>query len=311
MRAKEYIKHRKKIFSSQAFFILSVLIPIICYYSVFKWYPFIYAIILSFYKYTLRSKHFIGLTNFAEAFTEDSIFLISLKNTVYYVAMIVPTEIILGLIFALMINRLQKRKSADVFRTIYFLPVITCLVACCITWRWLYQPLFGLFNIILGSIGLPRLKWLMSTKTALLSIAVMRIWKDLGIVIVLLLAGLQGIPRTFHESSMIDGANRWQTLIYITIPLLVPTIIFVIIIEVINTFQAFSEILIMTSGLAGSATTAGGPLNSTITVVLHIYMRAFNYFRMGYASGLSMILFIIIIIFTIVQLRISRIKWKY
>lgn len=310
MEKKEYIRSRKRLFSERNLLIFIAIVPCMSFFIFLQGIPMFYALYLSFHKWTLSSHQFIGLANFAKAFWEDSIFRISLSNTLRFALFVISIGTVLALFFALLINSVQKRKYADIFRSIYFLPVVTSLVACALVWRWLYQPKFGLFNQIFALFGFPRMMWLKSARQALYCIATMSIWKGIGYTIILFLAGLQGIPRSLRESATVDGANRWQILIHIIIPLLMPTITFVIIISTIHALQAFPEMLVMTQ-VSGTGRPGGGPLYSTRTVVFHLYIRAFDFFQMGYASALSLILFAIILIFTLGQLRLTKTKWEY
>jgi multiple sugar transport system permease protein len=281
--------------------ILAAIVPCICFYIIFSGVPMIYALYLSFHKWSFTTPpQWAGTANFVKVFTGDKIFYKALKNTLYYAVVTVPVGMVLALMVALMVNSVKR--LTGVIRTIYFIPVVTSMVACAVVWRWLYQPRFGLFNTILSMMGLKKLMWLDSPSLAMPSVIAMSIWKGLGFTVVLFLAGLQGIPRTFYEAAEIDGASRLKVILYITIPLLRPTIAFILITGMIGSLQVFSQMYILTQG---------GPLYATTTIVYHLYLRAFEFFQMGYASSIAFVLFIMIITFTMFQLRMARTKWEY
>jgi multiple sugar transport system permease protein len=234
------------------------------------------------------------------------LFWICLKNTAYFTLLNVPTGLIVALVLATLINSLNHLKGF--FRSIYYLPVLTSGVAAAIIWKWLYQPRFGLFNTILAMIAselglqitMPR--YLQSIELAMPSIVAMGIWKGSGYTMVIFLAGLQGIPQSLYEAAKVDGANRLQMFFNVTIPLLRPTIIFVLLTGVIGSFQAFVQMYIMTEG---------GPINATRTIVYILFDEAFVNSRFGYASAISFILFLIIMALTLIQRRALQTDWSY
>ncbi len=284
--------------------ILVAIIPTIIFYIVFTYGAMAYAFYLSLHNWTLGEPvKFIGFSNYLKALKDDPLFYKSLWNTCYYSIVTVLVGSALALLLAIGINGLGK--LAPLFRTIYFAPVVSSLVAVSVVWRWLYQPEFGLINEILELFGISGLMWLQDPHLAMPAVMIMSIWHGVGYTMVIFLAGLQGIPQTFYEAAMIDGANKWQLFRNITIPLLMPTITFVLVTGVIGSFQAFTEMF----ALLGSP--GSGPLHSTRTIVVHLYERAFSYFQLGYASATAFILFGIILIFTIVQLRLLRTQWEY
>jgi multiple sugar transport system permease protein len=183
------------------------------------------------------------------------------------------------------------------------------LVAVAIVWRYMFEPSrIGLFNAILGALGLSPLRWLASPRTSLLSLAIVSIWKNIGYVLVIYLAGLQTIPDVFHEAAMIDGANRWQRFRHVTLPLLVPTILFALVLSTISAMMMFTEAFVLT---IQSGQMPGGPLGSTTTMVLYIYQSAFSFQKEGYASAIAVILFVIILMITFVQFRVVRSRFEY
>jgi ABC-type sugar transport system permease subunit len=222
---------------------------------------------------------------------EDPYFWNALRNTFLF-SLNVPIGMALALGIALLLNR--NLGGIHVFRIIYFLPGITSFVAIALVWMWIYHPSFGLANALLGWLGLPGLSWLNSTETSMMSVMIFSVWLGLGVQIVIFLAGLQGIPEEFHDAARMDGANAWNRFVHITLPLLKPTTFFVLITSLIGAFQVFTSIYVMT---------AGGPTRSTDVFVYHIYQAAWEQLRMGYASAMSWVLFIIIMIATWVQFR--------
>lgn len=284
---------RKKKQSSNRF-VLACLSPMVLWYMVFSGIPIFYSLYLSFFRWSfLDSSQFVALKNYIEILTGDELFYKALGNTFVFTVSDVLIGTTLALCFALLINRL--RKSAPAFRTVFFLPVVSSMTAVAILWRWLFQPKFGLINQFLGIFGFDRIMWLNSPETAMKSVIIMSIWKGLGFTIVLFLAGLQGVSGSLYEAAEIDGANRWQKTIKITLPLLRPTFAFIIITGFINGLQAFTQMYVLTKG---------GPVNSTLTIVYHLYNRAFEFFRMGNASAMAFILFLMIILLTVLQLKL-------
>ena len=300
----ERIRKFRSILSSRNMLILVAIVPTVIFYLVFSYGAIVYAFYLSLHKWTVGEPIiFLGFANYEKALREDPLFYKALWNTFYYAVVTIPVGLALALILAVGINGLGR--LATVFRTIYFLPVVSSLVAISVVWWWLYQPNFGLINQVIGALGGPRLMWLQEPSLAMPAVMVMAIWHGVGYTMVIFLAGLQGIPQTFYEAAMIDGANKWQLLKNITIPLLMPTITFVLVTGLIGSLQVFTEMYVLV-GSPGS-----GPLNATRTIVVHLYERAFTYFQMGYASATAFVLFAIILVFTILQLRLLRTRWEY
>src|SRR5690554_5294985 len=259
--------------------------------------PVIASFGLSFTSWDLLTPmKWIGLDNY-RALISDQVFWKVLWNTIYYTIGTVPVGIIISLFLAIALN--QKIKGVKFFRAAYFLPVISSTVAIAVVWQWLYNPEFGLLNYLLYLIGIDGPKWLTSTSWSMPSIIIMSIWKNLGFNMLLFLAGLQGTPEAYYEAARIDGANWWQQFRNITIPLLSSTTFFVIVMSIINSFQVFDQIYIMT---------AGGPARSTSVLVHYLYQNAFEYFRMGRASAIAYVLFFLVFIITMIQLKRSN-KW--
>ncbi|MDR1947782.1 MAG: sugar ABC transporter permease [Spirochaetaceae bacterium] len=222
----------------------------------------------------------------------------SLFNSIFFTVFVVLARTAIGLVFAVLINSVGYCKSF--FRTVYFLPVVTSMVAVSLVWRnLLYNPAFGILNQMLHGLGLPGSNWLKSPDTALLSVMLMTIWKDAGYAVVLYLAGLQNIPEQLLEAATIDGAGRFKSFWHITLPLLGNTTLLVLITSTISYLQVFTQIFIMTDG-------EGGPGTATHTMVFYLYREAFVKYRFGYASALSVILFVVIMIFSVIQMKLTR-----
>jgi multiple sugar transport system permease protein len=278
------------------------IVPWLLGFLLFIFGPFLVSLYLSFTTYSiLQPGKWIGLENYLRAFSgDDRLFWKSLGNTAYYVLFSVPLRIVLGFLLALLLN--AKVRALTVWRTIFYVPSVVPIVATSIIWIYLLNPRFGLINYALSLIGLEGLPWLTSpvwSKPALVLMSTT--W--VGVTMLIFLAGLQGIPQHLYEAADLDGAGRWRQLWHITIPLITPTLYFNIIINLINGFQVFTQVLIMTSG-------SGGPLNSTRVYMLHLFNFAFRDFQMGYASALAWILFIIVLILTFLMVRTSD-RWVF
>jgi multiple sugar transport system permease protein len=219
---------------------------------------------------------------------------------------VVPMELLFGFCLALVLNR-KDVPFTEQFTTVYFLPVVTSMVAVSFVWRWLYEPSFGLINYVLGNLGLPEPRWLMDPSTALISIMITSVWKSMGNSMVIFLAGLRNIPREFYEAAQIDGANRTQMMRFITLPLINSTLVFLTITSVISSFQVFSQVVVMTTQYYE----AGGPLDSTRVLVYHIYEVAFKALKMGEAAAAAYVLFAIILLATVLQLKFTQRKVEY
>lgn len=296
---------------NQRFFVLSVMIPMIIFFSIFYIYPIIAGFVGSLYNWRAfqdeASRIFIGLDNYTALF-RDTVFLASLRNTFLYALMYMPAAIILSLACAMAIN--ASGRLAGFFRTVYFLPVVTSVIATALIWSvGLYQPRYGLFNQVAALLGLPQGAFLRSPSTALLSIVIYSVWKGLGYDIVIFMAGLTSIPTTFYEAARVDGATRWQLFRHITLPLLQPTMVFVIITGIISSLQVYGPIYVMT--VASGADLPGGPLNSTMVVAVYQWQVAFRELKLGYGSAMGIVLFLIILGITLLQSRFLRRRWEY
>jgi ABC-type sugar transport system permease subunit len=235
-----------------------------------------------------------GLTNYANLLG-DKRFYAALGNTFLFALMTVPVGTVVSLLLAVLLN--QPLRGIVAFRAAFYMPVVTSFVAVSFIWLWLYEPQFGLFNQLLASLGLPTSAWLRDPNTALLSIAILSIWKNAGYNMVIFLAGLQGIPDYLYEAAKIDGASAVQRFRAITLPLLSPTTFFVFVVYFIGALQMFVQSWILTQG---------GPLDSTLTVVYLIYQNGFENLKMGYACAMSVVLFLFIALVTYVNTRVVR-----
>ena len=291
----------------QQVFVLTVLAPLIASFALFWIYPVVLGFWGSFTEWRGFDPDapFVGLRHYRRAFY-DPVFRTSLGNTFYYALLTVPTTLTLALLLALAIEASGPFKS--LFRTLYFLPVVTSTIATALVWKFLYQPSLGLINQLLTLLDLPTQRWLISTQLALPSVAVYSIWKGVGFSMVVFMAGLTTIPQTFYDAAKVDGANRWQIFHHLTIPLLRPTFIFALVTGVIGSLQVFGPIYVMSSG---GDSVPGGPNNSTMVVAVYQWLVAFRELDLGYGSAMGLILFIIILILTLLQLRFLRTQWEY
>ncbi|MCF7946795.1 MAG: sugar ABC transporter permease [Spirochaetia bacterium] len=276
-----------------------LIVPVL-FYAVIRFYPTFHAFFLSLTDWDIvsKDKNFIGLENYLNLF-QDPIFWKTLANTAKYVVYGLPVSLLLGFILAYNIDRIHF--GAELFKSVYFIPYITSMVAIAWVWRWLYQPApIGIFNKILISFGLPQQQFLFSESQAIFSILATTIWADVGFQMIIFLAGIKGISQQYYEAAEIDGANNADKLFRITIPLLKPTIVFLVVTGTIRYLRIFTQVLNMT--YQGE----GGPLNSTKPLVLYIYNSAFRRFDMGYAAAMTVVLFLIILIITLIQLKVMR-----
>lgn len=267
--------------------------PYIIFFLFFVAYPLTFSFILVFHRWNIIAPmRFVGLDNFISLF-KDPLFWKSLGNTLIFLSIHIPLQIVVALIIANILN--QKIAARGFFRASFFLPVVISGVVVTILWQQLYSHETGLLNMLISKIGLPKVPWLVSTKMAMPSIALMATWKNVGLYIVLFLTGLQGIPYTLYQVADLDGASGVQKFFHITIPMLNPTIILVLILSTLGGFSLFIEPYVMTGG---------GPMNSTLSCVLYIYKQAFYFNHMGYAAAMAFVVALIIMIVVIIQRRL-------
>lgn len=271
------------------------LLPAIILFFTFDYLPTFTAFYYSMTEYhILIPAEWVGFDNY-RGLMSDEIFLKSLKNSMTYFVIIVPFLVTLPLLLAILIN--QKLKGIYVFRVIYYLPVITAMVAVSIVWKYIYHP-SGLINSILRILGLEgNVNWLLNTSTALPAVSVMEIWKAMGFYMIIYLAGLQNLPKDLVEAAKIDGATRKRVLWHIYLPHLRPIFALTLILSTMATVQIFTSVYILTSG---------GPLDSTVSLPLYVYQKAFVELDMGYATAMGMVLWVILMILTVINFKISR-----
>ena len=245
-----------------------------------------------------NTPRFVGLSNFERMFLHDPLFYQSLSITVVYAVASVSLSLLFALALALLLN--QKIRGRTFFRTIFYLPSTLPAIASSVLWLWLFNPDFGLLNAVLVAVGLPKQQWIYDEATVLPSLVLMNLW-TVGPLMVIFLAGLQSIPRYLYEAVEIDGGNSWHKLRHITLPLLTPTILFNLILSIIETGQAFTQPYIMTQG---------GPNNASLLYVLYLYRKAFQEYEMGYASALAWVLFVLLATVSFLVLRTSR-RWVF
>ncbi|KIY21777.1 carbohydrate ABC transporter permease [Mesobacillus subterraneus] len=280
--------------------------PAIILLSLFSILPIFVALFISFTDLDLVGiadwslVSFVGLENYKEV-VSDPIFVKSILNTLFYVVIGVPLVIVLSLAIALMIN-FGKARIFKAFRVVFYMPSITNVVAVAVVWSYLYNPHLGLFNYILNLFHLPDVPWLQDPTIAKISLILLALWRAIGLNMIIFLAALQGIPKTYYEAAQLDGANNWKQLTKITIPLLRYAIFFVSITTMIGWLQFFEEPFVMTNG---------GPLDSTTSVALFIYRNGFQFSNFGYAAAGSFLLFIAIIIITMIQFKIQNKQQDY
>ncbi|RYE47175.1 MAG: sugar ABC transporter permease [Hyphomicrobiales bacterium] len=267
-----------------------LLLPSLAGMVVFLMAPVLSSLVLSFSQWDLIGEiRWVGLDNYVAALADPAV-LGALRNTLTFILGYLPSVVLIALGLALLLNR--RIRGRVVFRAIYFVPVVTSWVAVSLIWKWLLNPQYGLVNFALGAIGIKGPGWLFDPAWAMTGVILTSVWKDIGFVTVIYLAGLQDIPEPLYEAAALDGATPWQRFWSITFPMLAPTTFFVTTISLISSFQVFDQVWIMTQG---------GPAGATSVMVELIYKNAFSYYRMGYASAISWVLFALIFAVTIAQ----------
>lgn len=312
-----------RLMRSQRRFAYLGLTPIMLYLMVFALFPIVWAVGLSFFDYSPQragsgllglggANPFVGLKNYVDMFGSTQparLFRLAMGNTFIFAFLVLPLNLMITLPLALLLESVHGRWKG-VFRSIYFLPTISSTVAVALIWTNFYNPQWGLINTVLKGIGLtPPRAWLSDPRAevlgiplAMVAIIIAYLWQDFGYNLVLFVAALQGIPQSIREAARVDGANAWQELWHITLPLLRPTLLFVCVLTMISSLQAFVIFQQMTEG---------GPRDQTRTLVMSIYQNAFRFQAMGWAAAISMVLFLIIVTLTIVQFKFLRTDWEY
>lgn len=269
--------------------------PVLIGLAVFTIGPILVSFFLSFTDYELGLKaNWIGAENYAQIADSDT-FMQSLRNTLLYVLLYVPFAVIFSFALALLVN--GKLRMRGFFRTAFFLPVVTSMVAAALIWGWLYHPDIGLLNYALSLIGIQGARWLEDPDTALSALVMVGVWKNAGYNMLIFLAGLSGISSEVIEAAKLEGANAWHRIRYVLVPMLAPVIFFVTVITTISAFQIFEQTYILTKG---------GPANSTLTLSYYIWQMAFQFFDMGQASAMAYVLFAVLAILTLIQFWVRK-----
>jgi ABC-type sugar transport system permease subunit len=264
--------------------------PYLLHLILFISFPVIFSIVLTFHKWNILSEmQYVGFDNYIRLF-QDRLFWKALVNTMTFLIIHIPLQLVIALLLAYFLD--QKILFKGFFRATFFLPVVISGVVVTMVWQQLYMVDSGLINKLLVSIGLGKVEWLTNKNIAMISIAIMATWKNVGLYVILFLVGLQSVPRRYYEAADVEGANQWQKFRYITLPAINPTIFMVTILSTIGGFNLFIEPYIMTGG---------GPLNSTLSAMLYIYKQAFEYYHMGYSATLGIVFAFIIMMVVAVQ----------
>lgn len=277
------------------------LAPALSAIGIFFFLPVLAALLMSLTDFDIYSlgdmsrARFVGLHNYAQLL-RDPLFWKALGNTTYFVVVGVPLSLAASLAAAVALNSRLVRCRA-LFRLAFFIPVVTTLVAVAVVWRYIFHTRFGLMNYLLDGLGLNPIDWLGDPHWALPALIIMAVWKNFGYNMIIFIAGLQNIPVELYEAARIDGAGRWAQFRRITLPMLAPTTLFVTVMTIIGYFQLFAEPYVMTRG---------GPLNSTLSIVLYMYQEGFHSWKMGYSAALAFILFFIVFAVTLVQLKLQK-----
>ncbi|MEV0283986.1 MULTISPECIES: sugar ABC transporter permease [unclassified Kribbella] len=274
--------------------------PIVVGVVAFQFFPILVSIGASLTDWNgISAPEFVGLKNFADLFGDDPLFLQTFKNTIYFTLASIPLTIGIGLVLALLCAR--PIRGVAFFRTAYFAPYVTNVVAIGFVWFWFFQPDNGVVNGLLGQVGITGPQWLSSSTWAMPAVIMVSVWQGIGYPMIILLAGLQGLPNEYFESARIDGAGALQRLRFITLPLLTPHFLFLLITQFITSFQVFGLIYVMTKG---------GPGHATSVYIFNIYQNAFSFGKVGYASAMAWILFAVIAAVTFLQWKLQK-RWVF
>lgn len=279
---------------------LFLLGPAVIGLAVFRLYPTLYSLYLSFFRWDgiAREPTPYGWRNYQLMFSSPDFWKV-VWNTVYYTVGSVSLTLLISLFLAVLLDR--KIRGAVVYRTIFFAPYVTSAISVSLVWMYIFEPHAGLLNWALELFGIEGPRWLLSTQWAMPAVIIVSVWQHIGLYMVIFLAGLQSIPKEPYEASYIDGASTWQQFFSITLPLLTPITFFALIMATINAFRVFDQIYVLTGG---------GPVNATNVFVHYFYQYGFEFFRLGYASAVATVLFVLVTGLTIVQFYFSR-RWVY
>lgn len=291
------MKSAKKKMTKEAWTGLAFITPALILLFVFLFIPFFMTVGYSFINYNILKPdrmEFVGLKNFIRL-TQDTVFLKSIVNTFVFVILVVPLQVCLALGLALLVNR--KLKGISVYRLAFFAPTVLSLVVVSILWTYIYNPNNGLLNSLLGSVGIGPFKFLNDPKTAMLCIVILSAWQGCGFQMMIFLSGLQDIPKHLYEAAAVDGATKWHQFWHITIPGLRNITVFISLSIVVSAFQLIVQPMMMT---------AGGPQNSTMTIVYEIYQTGFKYNKMGYGSAMALVFTVMVLILTLIQNKLTN-----
>lgn len=291
-------KNSRRLSQSQRVMIGIAVTALVVFYAVFFIFPIGYALTGSFFNWmpTKRVFSYIGLENYRKIFEQSTLGL-AMRNTLVFTAVVTLGRTLLGLLFAALIY--SMRRGRVLFRTIYFIPVITSTVAVSMVWKWMYEPSSGPLNYYLSLAGIAPQRFLIDSSQALWCVMAMTVWKETGYAMVMYMAGMTGIPGTLYEAAEMDGCTRWQAFRYITFPLLKTTTEFILLTSFVTYCQTFTQIDLMTKG---------GPGKASYTMVYYLYQEAFGSNKFGRASAIAFVLFAVILVFSVLQLRITRTK---
>ncbi len=309
--------------AGQKAFVNGAMTPLMAYMMFFALLPMIWALVLGFFNYSPTrvgsgllglggNNPFIGLGNYKAMFASSEparVFRMAVGNTFIFSFLVLPLNLIITLPLAVLVESVNERLKGF-FRAIYFLPTISSSVAVAIMWGFIYNPQRGLLNSLIQAVGLtPPKAWLtdpnaffLGVPLAMIAVIIAYLWQDFGYNMVIFMAALQGIPGEIRDAARVDGANAWNEFWQITLPLLQPTTLLVCVMTMLSSFQVFVIFQVMTNG---------GPSNQTTPLVMSIYLNAFKYQNMGWAAAISMVLFIIILVITVIQFRVLRTDWEY
>ncbi len=266
--------------------------------AVFMIFPLVFSLYMSFQDWDVfRPPKFVGLKNFDELFTSDPLFLIAIRNTVIFTLGTVVPTIAVSLLVAGVLNR--KVKGIGIFRTIVFLPLAISSVVMAVVWQFVFNTDSGLLNIMLGWVGIGPIPWLVDPHWAMVSLCMVSVWRSVPFATVILLAAMQGVPETVYEAAKIDGAGEIRQFVFITVPLIRGAMSFVVVISIIHAFQAFDMVYVLNGA-------NGGPESATYVLGIMLFQHAFSFLEFGYASALAWVMFAILLVLTVVQLRLTR-----
>jgi len=287
---------------------LPFILPSLIGFAIFYFMPMVISVVISFtdwdgldrlFSEGFMERHFVGIDNFKTILGSEEFWRV-LRNTGEFIVLYIPLMLIASTAVATLLNK--EHRGVGFFRVVYYIPVLTSWVAASLIWKSILSPQYGAINGFLGFFGIKGPGWLLEEAWAMPSLVLVSVWKDMGFFGLILLSGMVNINQTYYEAAQMDGAGKWMRFVKITLPLLTPTFFYVLIVSLINSFQLFTQIMIMTDG---------GPNGATEVMVERIYKYGFRYFKMGYASAFSWILFLIIMICTAIQMRGQK-RWvKY